>query len=204
MEDFEIEYKKLGYTGIVGIDEVGRGSFFGDVIACAIVMPDTRIEGVSDSKKLTAKKREELYEQILKSAVAVGIGRVDAKTIDEINIKQATRRAMKMAVDDMRDQKGRKIYADLLLIDAERIDSNIAQISLIKGDDRCYSIACASIVAKVYRDSLCNKWDEEYPGYNIRKNKGYGTKEHSLAILEKGYTKMHRLSFLGKLLAKNE
>lgn len=204
MEDFEKEYKKLGYTNIVGIDEVGRGSFFGDVLACAIIMPSNKIEGVTDSKKLSKKKREELYEKILSQSIAVGIGQVDCKTIDEINIKEATHLAMKRAVENMRDKNSRKIYADLLLIDAEKIDSKIAQVSIIKGDEKCYSIACASIVAKVYRDSLCDKWDVIYPGYGIAKNKGYGTIEHREAIKENGYTNLHRLSFLKKLLNENE
>ncbi|MBL7574976.1 RNase HII [Peptoniphilus asaccharolyticus DSM 20463] len=200
MEEFEKDYKKIGYTNIVGIDEVGRGSLFGDVLACAIIMPDSRIEGVADSKKLSIKKRESLYEKILEECIAVGIGRVDSKKIDEINIKNATHLAMEKAVENMRDQSSRKVYADLLLIDAEKIDTQIAQVSIIKGDDRCYSIACASIVAKVYRDSLCNTWDEIYPGYNIKKNKGYGTTAHRSAIKEIGYTPMHRVTFLKNLI----
>lgn len=200
MKEFEKDYKKIGYTNIVGIDEVGRGSLFGDVLACAIIMPDSRIEGVADSKKLSIKKRESLYEKILEECIAVGIGRVDSEKIDEINIKNATHLAMEKAVENMRDQSGRKVYADLLLIDAEKIDTQIAQVSIIKGDDRCYSIACASIVAKVYRDSLCNTWDEIYPGYNIKKNKGYGTTAHRSAIKAIGYTPMHRVTFLKNLI----
>lgn len=200
MEEFEKEYKKIGYTNIVGIDEVGRGSLFGDVLACAIIMPDSRIEGVADSKKLSVKKRESLYEKILDECIAVGIGRIDSKKIDEINIKNATHLAMEQAIQNMRDQKGRKVYADLLLIDAEKIDTQIAQVSIIKGDDRCYSIACASIVAKVYRDSLCDNWEKLYPGYNLKKNKGYGTTEHRNAIKEIGYTPMHRITFLKNLI----
>lgn len=200
MEEFEKEYKEIGYTNIVGIDEVGRGSFFGDVLACAIIMPNSRIDGVTDSKKISIKKREYLYEKILEECIAVGIGRADAKLIDEINIKQATHVAMKKAVENMRDQKGRKVYADLLLIDAETIDTKIAQIPIIKGDERCYSISCASIVAKVYRDSLCKRWEEKYLGYNIIKNKGYGTAEHRKAIKEIGYSDQHRVTFLKNIL----
>ncbi|WBW49714.1 ribonuclease HII [Peptoniphilus equinus] len=200
MENFESQYKALGYSHIVGIDEVGRGCLFGDVVACAVIMPESRIEGVKDSKKLSQKKREELYTLILKHAVAVGIGRADAQEIDSVNIKNATHLAMERAVNNLRDQKNRKVYTDLLLIDAETINLKVAQVPLIHGDDRCYSIACASIVAKVYRDSLCQQWDERYPGYSIAANKGYGTAIHRRALQSKGPSAMHRRSFLGKIL----
>ena len=199
----EEEFYGQGYKSIACIDEVGRGCLCGDVVACAIIMGrESSIEEIRDSKKLTAKKREELYPIILEECIAVGIGRVDNNIIDDINIKQATRLAMKKAVLDLHDRNRNGIDPDLLLIDAEDIDLNIDQRSIIKGDEKSYGISCASIVAKVFRDNLCQDWEEKYPGYNIKQNKGYGTKEHREAILELGPSKIHRMSFLGKLLNK--
>ncbi|HLS53306.1 MAG TPA: ribonuclease HII, partial [Tissierellaceae bacterium] len=189
MDQVEKEIYNLGYEKIAFIDEVGRGCLLGDVLACAIILPKgLRIEGVKDSKKLSEKKRNLLYNIILDKSLAFGIGRVDAATIDKINIKESTRLAMKRAVEDLKDKSGRKVKPDFLLIDAEKIDKEIPQKSIIKGDDLSHGIACASIIAKVYRDRLCLKWDKEYPGYNIGKNKGYGTKEHREKIKELGIT----------------
>lgn len=197
-EKFEEEYTKQGYKYIAGIDEVGRGSLFGDVLACAVIMPIDKehIDGIKDSKKLSEKKRERFYEEILNESVAVGIGRVEPKIIDQINIKEATHLAMLRAVENLRDSEGNKIDPDLLLIDAETIDSDIKQVPIIKGDDKCYTISCASIVAKVYRDRLCQKWAKRYENYGIEKHKGYGTKFHRDAIKAYGPSEMHRLSFL--------
>ncbi len=190
-----------GYNKIACIDEVGRGCLAGDVLACAIIMPrDKRIEGVTDSKKISEKKREAFYDLILEDALAVGIGRVNSKVIDEINIKEATREAMKRAVENLKDKEGKKVEADYLLVDAEDVYVDIAQENIIKGDEKSYGIACASIIAKVYRDRLCKTWDESYPGYNIKKNKGYGTKEHREMIVELGASDIHRLSFLKNIL----
>ncbi len=201
MYDFENQY--LAYDKIACIDEVGRGCLAGDVVACAIIMPKgKRIEGVKDSKKISEKKRDILYDLILKEALAWGIGRVDSKEIDRINIKEATRLAMKKAVESLEDREGKRVSPDLLLIDAEKVYIDIPQESIIKGDDKSFGIACASIVAKVYRDRLCLDWDDEYPGYNMKKHKGYGTKEHRQAILELGPSPIHRRSFLGKILKK--
>ena len=201
MESYELDYIKQGYKLIAGIDEVGRGPLFGDVVACAVIMPtDRRIEGVNDSKKLSEKKREVLYDEILHTAFAVGIGRVSAKVIDEINIKNATHLAMEKAVLNLTNDQGMKIVPDLLLIDAEKIHTDIEQVAIIKGDASCYSIACASIVAKVYRDSMCKKWAELYPDYGIEKHKGYGTEAHRKAIKEYGPTPMHRMTFLKNIL----
>lgn len=201
MESYELDYIKQGYKLIAGIDEVGRGPLFGDVVACAVIMPtDRRIEGVKDSKKLSEKKREALYDEILHTAFAVGIGRVSAKVIDEINIKNATHLAMEKAVLNLTNDQGMKIVPDLLLIDAEKIHTDIEQVAIIKGDASCYSIACASIVAKVYRDSMCKKWAELYPDYGIEKHKGYGTEAHRKAIKEYGPTPMHRMTFLKNIL----
>lgn len=194
---FEDDFEKEGYKLIAGIDEVGRGCLFGDVVSCAIIMPRGEfIEGVNDSKKLSVKKREDLYVKILDSAIAVGIGRADADLIDKINIKMATHYSMINAIDNMRDKNGKKVLPDFLLIDAEKINTDIKQNSIIKGDENCYSIACASIIAKVYRDNLCKKWEEEFPNYGIAKHKGYATKFHREALKEMGPSKMHRKSFL--------
>lgn len=194
---YEEDFEKTGHALIAGIDEVGRGCLFGDVVSCAIIMPKhIYIDGVNDSKKLTPKKREELYIKILDSAYAVGIGRADADLIDKVNIKMATHISMINAIENLRDKNGNKVSPDLLLIDAEKLETDIEQNSIIKGDENCYSIACASIIAKVYRDNLCKKWGEEYPGYGIEKHKGYATKFHREALKKVGPSKMHRKTFL--------
>ncbi len=201
MIDIENQLHNKGYDLIACIDEVGRGCLAGDVVACAIIMPkDMIISGVGDSKKLSAKKREYLYPKILKEAIAVGIGQVGPDLIDEINIKESTRLAMKEAVLNLQDKDGNTITPDYLLIDAEKVPIDIPQMNLIKGDEKSHGIACASIIAKVYRDRLCEDWDLEYKGYKIGKNKGYGTKEHRDAIKELGPSPIHRVSFLGKIL----
>lgn len=200
--DFEEYAMKQGHRLIAGVDEVGRGCLFGDVVACAIIMPEgDAIEGVRDSKKLSPKKREELYEVILNEAVAVGIGRIDAEVIDKINIKEATKLAMTKAIEYLRDKEGRPVVPDFVYIDAEELPLSIPRESLKHGDDICYPIACASIVAKVFRDRLCLKWAKEFPGYGIERHKGYGTKLHREAILAKGVTPKHRKTFLKKLLS---
>ena len=201
----EKDLHKRGYEKIACIDEVGRGCLLGDVVVCAIIMKDEElIEGVKDSKKVSAKKREKLYDVIIDSALGVGIGRVDAATIDEINIRQATLMAMQKAVENIKDKDGNKITPDHLLIDAETIYTTIPQTSMIKGDEKCHGISAASIIAKVYRDRLCIDWDEEHPEYGIAKHKGYGTKQHREMILEHGVTDLHRLSFLTKILSQNK
>lgn len=195
--NFENEYYEKGYKNICGIDEVGRGCLFGDVVSCAIIIPkDDFIEGVNDSKKLSPKKREELYPKILESCLAVGIGRANPDIIDKVNIKMATHISMINALENLRDKEGKKVSADCVLIDAETIETGIFQKAIIKGDESCYSIACASIIAKVYRDNLCDKWAEEYPHYGIEKHKGYATKYHREALKAYGPTVMHRKSFL--------
>ena len=201
MLEIENNLYDKGYNHIACIDEVGRGCLLGDVVACAVIMPKGLvIEGVKDSKKLTSKKREMLYDIILDKCIAYGIGTVDCKTIDEINIKEGTRLAMKMAVENLLDKQGNKIVPDYILIDAERVYMDIAQEGIIKGDDKSHGIACASILAKVYRDRLCIDWGKKYPEYMIEKNKGYGTKDHIKAILEYGPTPIHRNTFLKKIL----
>ncbi len=203
MLEIEKDIHKKGYKHIACIDEVGRGCLLGDVVVCAIIMKsDELIDGVKDSKKVSAKKRDILYDIIREESLGIGIGRVDAKTIDEINIRQATLLAMKKAVDNIVDMDGNKISPDFLLIDAERIESEIPQMSVIKGDEKCHGISSASIIAKVYRDRLCIDWDLEYPVYGIAKHKGYGTKLHREMILESGVTPIHRKSFLSKILSQ--
>ncbi|MGG1616933.1 ribonuclease HII [Paenibacillus sp. NRS-1782] len=193
---YEKECWEQSYERIAGIDEVGRGCLFGDVVAAAVILPNGELlEGVDDSKKLTDKKRETYYELIMEKAIAVGVGYVDARTIDAINIKQAARLAMKQAVEALH------VSPDYLLVDAEKVDLPISQLSIIKGDANSQSIAAASIIAKVTRDRLCKgEWDAKYPEYGIGIHKGYATKLHREQILTLGPTAMHRRSFLGNLL----
>jgi len=194
MLSYEKSYWERGVERIAGIDEAGRGCLFGDVVAAAVILPKGKvIEGVDDSKKLTAKQREACYEAIMAEALAVGIGRVDAPTIDRINIKQAARLAMKLAVEDLR------IEPEVLLVDAEKVDAPYPQLALIKGDALSQSIAAASIVAKVTRDRLCGEWDRLYPEYGIAIHKGYATALHREKLRVFGPSPMHRRSFLGKI-----
>ncbi|TXJ14369.1 ribonuclease HII [Brachyspira aalborgi] len=192
---YEREYLELGYRYICGIDEVGRGCLFGPVTAAAVIMPLSLennkdiINGIEDSKKLTAKKREELSKKIIEKSISYSIYSISEKTIDEINILNATKSAMINAVKNL------KIKPDILFIDASKIDIDIKQISIIKGDLKSYSIGCASILAKVCRDEIMNNLPEEYQKYKISKNKGYGTKEHLEAIKKYGPSNMHRFSF---------
>lgn len=201
MFDFSLEEYEKKYNLLAGVDEVGRGPLAGPVVACAVIMPKGMIiEGVKDSKKLTPKKRDMLDLLIREHALGIGIGIEDEKSIDEINIKHATRKAMKTALDNIFTKEGEKISADIVFVDAEKIDCQIPQESLIKGDDRCFIIACASIVAKVLRDKMMVEYEEQYPGYDFAKNKGYGTKKHREALLEIGPCSIHRKTFLRKIL----
>ncbi|GIP56567.1 ribonuclease HII [Paenibacillus sp. FSL W8-0186] len=197
---YEKEYWQRSFQYIAGIDEVGRGCLFGDVVAAAVILPHGLIlEEVNDSKKLTAKKREKLFDVIMKEALAVGTGFIDAETIDRLNIKQATRLAMKQAVEQL------AIKPDFLLIDAEKVDVDIEQLAVIKGDAVSQSIAAASIVAKVTRDRLCEgEWDVRYPEYGIAAHKGYATKLHRERIQALGPTPMHRKSFMRNLFVQEQ
>lgn len=197
MLEYERDLWQRNIRLVAGIDEVGRGCLFGDVVACAVVLPaELEIEGINDSKKLSEKKRNELYDIIMDKALGVGIGRVDARTIDEINIKQAARRAMKLALDEL----SRTVSPEYLLVDAEKVDCPIPQLAVIHGDALSQSIAAASIVAKVTRDRLCLHWDLEYPEYGIASHKGYATKAHREALRKYGASPMHRRSFLSGVL----
>lgn len=194
MSAYEKEYAQ--YTYICGIDEVGRGPLAGPVVACAVVLPkDVTILYLNDSKKLSEKKRELLYDEIMEKAVAVGIGAVGPARIDEINILQATYEAMRMAIEDLTGKLGKK--PDLLLNDAVTIpEVDIPQVPIIKGDAKSISIAAASIVAKVTRDHLMIEYDQVLPGYDFAKNKGYGTKAHIAGLKELGATPIHRKTFI--------
>ena len=194
MSAYEKEYAQ--YTHICGIDEVGRGPLAGPVVACAVVLPkDVTILYLNDSKKLSEKKRELLYDEIMEKAVAVGIGAVGPARIDEINILQATYEAMRMAIEDLTGKLGKE--PDLLLNDAVTIpEVDIPQVPIIKGDAKSISIAAASIVAKVTRDHLMIEYDQILPGYDFAKNKGYGTKAHIAGLKELGATPIHRKTFI--------
>lgn len=197
---YEKEGWEQSYRRIAGVDEVGRGCLFGDVVAAAVILPEGLIiDGVNDSKKLTAKKRDALYEIIMDQALAVGVGYVDSTVIDEINIKQASRLAMKKAVESLEQTP------DYMLIDAEKVDLPLPQQAIIKGDANSQSIAAASIIAKVTRDRLCEGlWEELYPDYGIAIHKGYATKLHREQITALGPTPMHRRSFIGRILAEQQ
>ncbi|MEN1759462.1 ribonuclease HII [Anoxynatronum sibiricum] len=182
-------------------DEVGRGCLFGPVVAAAVILkPYEHLDGVKDSKKLSPSKRTSLYLVIKEKALAVGIGVVAAEEIDRINIKQASRKAMKLAVEDLRDKEGKLIVPEALLIDAEVLDLPYPQRSLIHGEDQVHGIAAASIVAKVIRDQMCESWHEQYPVYGLNQHKGYATKNHREALLKYGPSPLHRLTFIRKLM----
>lgn len=190
MSTFEEEYKDYPY--ICGIDEVGRGPLAGPVVAGAVNLPkDDMILYLNDSKKLSEKKREMLYDEIMNRAVATGIGMASPARIDEINILQATYEAMRMAIDNL------KVRPDILLNDAVTIPQvDILQVPIIKGDAKSISIAAASIIAKVTRDRLMVEYDKVLPGYDFASNKGYGTKAHIAGLKELGPTPIHRRSFI--------
>ena len=190
MSTFEEKYKDYPY--ICGIDEVGRGSLAGPVVAGAVILPkDDMILYLNDSKKLSEKKREMLYDEIMSRAVATGIGMASPARIDEINILQATYEAMRMAIDNL------KVRPDILLNDAVTIPQvDILQVPIIKGDAKSISIAAASIIAKVTRDRLMVEYDKVLPGYDFASNKGYGTKAHIAGLKELGPTPIHRRSFI--------
>ncbi|MBR4541819.1 MAG: ribonuclease HII [Lachnospiraceae bacterium] len=195
----EFEYKYAEFKFICGIDEVGRGPFAGPVVAGAVILPkDEEILYLNDSKKLSEKKREELYDIIMDKAVAVGLGLETNEVIDEINIKRATHSAMRKAIKDLKNPKtGEMFTPDILLVDAEHIpDVDIKQVGIIKGDAKSISIAAASIIAKVTRDRMMVEYDKIYPGYDLAGNKGYGTAAHIAAIKELGMTPIHRRSFV--------
>ena len=192
MYAYEKQAREDGYAFPGGIDEAGRGPLAGPVVAaCCILDPDVKILGLDDSKKLTEKKREELFVQIKEKALAYAVCAESPATIDEINILEATKKAMRRCVEEI------SAKPDILLIDAVKLEgTGLPVIPIIKGDAKSDSIAAASILAKVTRDHMMLDYDKEYPGYGFAKHKGYGTKDHYAAIREHGITPIHRRSFL--------
>lgn len=187
---YEHELWNEGIDLVAGVDEVGRGPLIGPVVAAAVILPhDFYLEGLTDSKKLSEKKRELFYQIIKEKAIAIGIGIIDEKRIDEINIYEATKEAMK---DAIRKLEPRPEY---ILIDAMPLDIDIPTKSIIKGDFLSVTISAASVIAKVTRDHMLYEMDKEYPMYDLKNNKGYGTKKHLEAIKQYGICKYHRLSY---------
>ena len=194
MRSFEHQYE--GYGAVCGIDEVGRGPLAGPVVAGAVILPtDCEILYLNDSKKLSEKKREILYDEIMEKAVATGIGVISPARIDEINILQATYEAMRMAIPNL------KVQPSILLNDAVTIPLvEIPQVPIIKGDAKSVSIAAASIIAKVTRDHMMVEYEEIYPCYGFASNKGYGSAQHIAALKELGPTPIHRRTFIKNIM----
>ena len=193
MKQFDLDRKKSGY--LAGVDEAGRGPLAGPVFAAAVILADdVIIEGINDSKKLSEKKREILYDEICEKAISYCVASVDEKEIDDINILQATFKAMRNAVS------GLSVTPDYVLIDGNKSPStSFAEETVVKGDSKSMSIAAASILAKVSRDRYITEIADKYPGYGFEKHKGYGTKAHYEAIVKLGICPIHRKTFLRKL-----
>ena len=188
--EYETELYNKGITLIAGIDEVGRGPLCGPVVACACIMPvNYQLEGLNDSKKISEKKREKLYDILVKDAIAYGIGEVSPKRIDEINILEASKEAMRIAVNNL------NIKPEHLLIDAVSINTSIPETPIIKGDAKSMNIAAASIIAKVTRDRMMIELDKKYPEYGYKKHKGYPTKAHIDAVKKYGVKDFYRFTF---------
>ena len=187
---YEKELYDKGISLIAGVDEVGRGPLIGPVVASAVILPkDYVLKGLTDSKKLSEKKRDYYYDIIKKDALAIGIGIIDNDTIDDVNIYEATKLAMKQAIDNL------SIKPEHILIDAMKLDIDIPTTSIIKGDFKSQTIAAASVIAKVTRDRMMYELDKDYPEYNFKNNKGYPTKDHLDAIEKHGILKQHRKSY---------
>ena len=187
---YEHKFRQEGYEFIAGIDEVGRGPLAGPVVAAAVILPaDIYLPGIDDSKKVTEKMRELLFQEIKEKAISIGVGIIDNDEIDKVNILNATKKAMLSAVQQLNPKP------DILLIDAVKLDTPYRSESIIKGDAHSVSIAAASIIAKVTRDHLLKDYDEKYPGYGFAKNAGYGTKEHLEGLKLQGITSIHRKTF---------
>ena len=190
MLSYEKELYKQGLTLIAGVDEVGRGPLAGPVVAAAVILPKKcKIKGLNDSKKIPKKKHLEIYHAVQDQALAIGIGIMNNQVIDQVNIYEATKLAMKEAISQLSPQP------DHLLIDAMKLDLPISQTAIIKGDANSLSIAAASIVAKVTRDELMKEYDQQYPGYDFTTNAGYGTAKHLEGLEKLGVTPIHRTSF---------
>lgn len=187
---YEKKYYNKGYSLIAGVDEVGRGPLVGPVVAAAVILPkDYHLEGLTDSKKLSEKKRDYYYEIIMRDALAVGIGEIDNQKIDEINIYEATKLAMKQAINNL------PVKPEIVLTDAMNLDLNTKIESIIKGDFKSITIAAASVIAKVTRDRMMYELDKKYPVYNFKCNKGYPTKDHVESIKKHGIINEHRKSY---------
>lgn len=187
---YEKDLYSKGTSLIAGVDEVGRGPLAGPVVAAAVILPkNCKIKGLNDSKKIPKKKHEEIFQAVKNNALAIGIGIMDNNVIDQVNIYEATKLAMKEAISQLDPQP------EHLLIDAMELDLPISQTSIIKGDANSLSIAAASIIAKVTRDELMAKYDQEFPGYDFAQNAGYGTAKHLEGIEKHGVTPIHRTSF---------
>ena len=207
IKKIEEELYENGTTSIAGIDEAGRGPLAGPVVVACVVMPrDSMIEGVNDSKKVNEKKREKLYEEITREALGYGVGIISQEEIDRINILNATKEGLTLAIKNLEtdlQEKNRDFQKpEIILVDAlTKIDTDhIPYRSIIKGDSKSYSIAAASIIAKVTRDRIMRQWDEVYPMYGFEKHKGYGTAAHIAAIKEYGLCPLHRRSFVKNIV----
>lgn len=199
MLEYENNLYNEGVTLIAGVDEVGRGPLIGPVVACACILPvNFYHKDIKDSKKLSEKKREEMYKIIKENAISIGLGIVSEKVIDEVNIYEATKIAMKEAIKNL------NITPEHILIDAMKLELNIPSTSIIKGDAKSESIAAASIIAKVTRDHMLDEMDKEYPMYDLKNNNGYGTKKHLEALKTHGPCKYHRVSYSPVRNALNE
>ena len=197
LKKIEKELHEKGFKNLCGIDEAGRGPLAGPVVVAGVIMPeDSMIEGVNDSKKVSEKKRELLYDKIIEEALAYSVAIIGQDVIDEINILNATKSGVTKVIEEL------DIKPDLILIDAlEHIDTKgVPYESIIKGDAKCYSISAASIIAKVTRDRIMREWDSVYPQYGFIQHKGYGTAKHIAAIKEYGLCPIHRRSFTKKFV----
>lgn len=193
LKKIELEYHKQGIKYIAGIDEAGRGPLAGPVVVGCVIMPeDSFIEGVNDSKKVSEKKREKLYDEIINNAISWSVAVIGWHEIDELNILNATKKGVTECINNLETKP------ELILVDAlQGIDTcNIPYVSMVKGDAKCYSISAASILAKVTRDRIMREWDEVYPQYGFAKHKGYGTKSHIEALKEYGPCPIHRKTFI--------
>lgn len=193
LKQYECELRSKGYKYICGIDEAGRGPLAGPVVVASVIMPEnSMIEGVNDSKKVSEKKREKLYDLILSEAISYGVGIIGQDEIDEINILNATKKGLTISLQELTQKP------DLIIVDAlNNIDTlGTKYESIIKGDTKCYSIAAASIIAKVTRDRIMREWDKVYPQYGFVAHKGYGTVAHIKALKEYGACPLHRKTFI--------